>query len=87
MAGLGLLLLERGARREAERLLTQAAALDGASDWAWCGLGVLAALRGDGAGAVQLLERALDLNPANPDARQALAALRGEGAARGTDAT
>jgi Flp pilus assembly protein TadD len=87
MAGLGLLLLERGARREAERLLLQAAALDGASDWAWCGLGVLAALRGDGAGAVRLLERALDLNPANPDARQALAALRGEGAARGTDAT
>ncbi len=76
-ASLGLLLLERGAHAEAETMLRGAAALDAASDLAWCGLGVLAALRGDVAGAVPLLERALAINPANPDARGALDALRG----------
>jgi hypothetical protein len=76
-ASLGLLLLERGAHGEAETMLRGAAALDAASDLAWCGLGVLAALRGDLAGAVPLLQRALAINPANVDARGALDALVG----------
>lgn len=76
-AGLGLLLLERGAHAEAEAMLRGAAALDAASDLAWCGLGVLAALRGDVGGAVPLLRRALAINPANADARGALDALVG----------
>ncbi|HEV7731394.1 MAG TPA: tetratricopeptide repeat protein [Candidatus Binatia bacterium] len=76
-AGLGLLLLERGAHAEAEAVLAQAADIDPSSDLAWCGLGVLAALRGDRDGAVPLLRRALAINPANPDARGALDALAG----------
>lgn len=76
-AGLGLLLLERGAHAEAEAMLRGAAALDATSDLAWCGLGVLAALRGDVDGAVPLLRRALAINPANGDARGALDALVG----------
>jgi Flp pilus assembly protein TadD len=77
-ASLGLLLLERGARGEAEHHLR--AAVEGAPelDAAWSGLGVLAALEGRSAEAVALLERALVLNPTNPDASRALAVLRGD---------
>jgi tetratricopeptide (TPR) repeat protein len=80
LAGLGLLLLERGEFGEAGVHLRRAAERDPDSDWAWCGLGVLAALGGDRATAVALLERALAINPANPDARSALDTLRGLGA-------
>jgi Flp pilus assembly protein TadD len=76
-AGLGLVLIERGAHGEAEDALTAAAQLDPALDWAWCGLGVLAALRGNADEARRLLAEALRLNPQNPDARSALVALGG----------
>jgi hypothetical protein len=39
---------------------------------------VLAGLRGEGREAALLLERALAINPGNPDAQRALAVLRGE---------
>jgi hypothetical protein len=80
-AGLGLLLLERGAEKAAEECLQQARTLDPANDWAWCGLGVLAGLRGQTGEAARLLTQALTLNPANTDARSALAALAREGEA------
>jgi hypothetical protein len=76
-AGLGLVLIERGAHGEAADALQAAARLDPALDWAWCGLGVLAALRGQSEEARRLLGEALRLNPQNPDARSALAALGG----------
>jgi Flp pilus assembly protein TadD len=79
VAGLGLTLIERGAHDEAEARLREALALDASCDWGWCGLGVLEALRGNGAAAVQLLERALALNPANGDARNALRILARDG--------
>jgi Flp pilus assembly protein TadD len=75
-AGLGVLLLERGEYGEAEVHLRRAAELDPESDWAWCGLGVMAALADDHTTAVVLLERALAINPANPDARSALDTVR-----------
>ncbi|MCW5893792.1 MAG: tetratricopeptide repeat protein [bacterium] len=71
------MLIERGAHGEAEDALHTAARLDPALDWAWCGLGVLAALRGQAEEARRLLAEALRLNPTNPDARSALAALGG----------
>jgi Flp pilus assembly protein TadD len=79
VAGLGLTLIERGKHDEAEARLREALALDASCDWVWCGLGVLEALRGNGPAAVPLLERALALNPANGDARNALRIVAGAG--------
>ncbi len=73
---LGLLLLERNARAEADACLRQATQLDPCADAAWCGLGVLAVLAGDVTTGILLLERARAINPENPDARRTLALLR-----------
>jgi hypothetical protein len=81
--GLGLMLLERGARDEAGVRLRAGIARDPALDAGWAGLGVLAALEGEEAQAIALLEHALRLNPMNPDALGALAVLRPSSAARG----
>lgn len=75
-ATLGLLLLERNARAEADAHLRRATVLDPRADAAWCGLGVLAILGGDVATGILLLERALAINPENADARRALALVQ-----------
>jgi len=75
-AGLGTVLLERGKRSEAYLHLREAIRLDPHDDSAWCGLGVLAGLNGDPSEALALLERALAINPENPDAHRALEILR-----------
>ena len=76
--GLGLLLLERGARDEAGVHLRAGVERQPDLDAGWSGLGVLAALEGREAHAVALLQHALELNPGNPDAQSALAVLRGQ---------
>jgi tetratricopeptide (TPR) repeat protein len=73
--GLGLALLERGEHREAEAHLTVASRLAPDSEWAWCGLGILAAFGGDRDRAASCLGRALSINPSNPDAQAALEVL------------
>jgi Flp pilus assembly protein TadD len=85
--GLGLLLLERGVHDEAAMHLRVGVEREPGLDAGWSGLGVLAALEGREAQAVTLLERALGLNPGNPDARSALAVLRGECGERGPEST
>jgi hypothetical protein len=84
--GLGLLLLERGARDEATAALRAGVDCDPGLDAGWAGLGVLAALDGQEAHAVALLEHALRINPRNPDAQSALAVLGGAAASPGADA-
>ncbi len=76
-AHLGTVLLDHGAHDDAELLLREATVLDPRSDWAWGGLGVLAAVRGQVPEARALLERALALDARNPFARQVLDALGG----------
>ena len=77
-AGLGTVLLERGKRSEADLHLREATRLDPGEDSGWCGLGVLAALSGERSEALALIERALAINPENPDARRALEFLRSD---------